>query len=129
MGMAQRADTFDQGETYAAPLVSLRPSRIGEALRLAVVEAESDAQRLIGGEETLSAIEHIREAADWRRSAEARISDLEDALDALRASTRRDLTEAQNHAEQAKRDCSPKPNGPRRPSVAFGLPKTGCARS
>ena len=102
MRMVQRAEATDESEAYAAPVVSLRPSRIGEALRLAVIGAEEGARRLTGHEETLSAIEQIREAADWRRSAEERISELEATLDALRASTRRDLKAATDHAEHAE---------------------------
>jgi hypothetical protein len=100
--MVQRAEATDESEAYAAPIVSLRPSRIEEALRLAVVGAEEDARRLVGREETLSAIEQIRQAADWRRSAEERISELEAAFAALRESARRETTASQGRAEHAE---------------------------
>jgi hypothetical protein len=100
--MVQRAEVIDESEVYAPPIASFRPSRIGEALRLAVVGAEEEARRLVGREETLSAIEQIRQAAAWRAAAEERISELEAAFAALRESARRETAESQGRAEYAE---------------------------
>jgi hypothetical protein len=100
--MVQRAEATDESETYDAPVTSLKPSRIGEALRLAVVEAKDEARRLAGREEALSAIEQVRQAAAWRAAAEERISELEAAFAALRESARRQTTESQGRAEHAE---------------------------
>ena len=103
MGMARHAEATDQGEAYGAPIARLRPSRAFEALKFAVVQAENETRSGTQLEdETLSAIERIREAADARRSAEERISDLGATLDALSASTRRDLKAATDRAEHAE---------------------------
>jgi hypothetical protein len=101
--MARHAEATDEPEAYAAPIARLRPSRALEALKLAVVQAENETRSDTHLEdETLRAIEQIREAADARRSAEERISELEATLDALRASTRRDLKVATDRAEHAE---------------------------
>jgi|tagenome__1003787_1003787.scaffolds.fasta_scaffold19771883_1 hypothetical protein len=103
MGMARHAEATDEGEAYPAPIARLRPSCAFEALKLAVVQAEHETRSATSlGDETLRAIENIREAADALRSAEERISELEATLDALRASTRRDLKAANDRAEHAE---------------------------
>jgi hypothetical protein len=71
---------IDEGEEHVAQIFALKPSRISEALRLAVLQAENDPRPVLGAQEADRAIEHVREAAAWRRSAEGRISDLEARL-------------------------------------------------
>ena len=104
MGMAQLAGTVtDRGEAHAPLRLVRKPSRIEEALRLAIVEASNETRATVDLEdETSSAIAHIRDASAFRRSAEKRISDLEAELDAMRVSAVRDIHSAEDRAEQAE---------------------------
>jgi predicted nucleic acid-binding Zn-ribbon protein len=90
-------------EEYVPPRLDLKPGRAFEALRLAIVQAETEVRR--GGDrsdDTSKAIEHVREAAAFRDSAERRVRDLEAALEAVREGARRDLKAALDRAEQAE---------------------------
>jgi hypothetical protein len=91
----------DPGGEHATPFV-LEPSRIGEALRLALVEADNDVGSAQDRDDEISgAIEQIRQASAFRQYSEARIRDLESALEAARDDARRDLKTANHRAEQA----------------------------
>jgi hypothetical protein len=98
--MAQLAEVLSEGS--AAPRFDPKPNRAFEALRLAIVEAENGTRVSDLEDETSKAIDCIREASAWRRNAEERISDLEAALEALRASTRQDLLSVEERAKQAE---------------------------
>jgi predicted S18 family serine protease len=104
MGMAQLAETVtDRGEAHAALRLVRKPSRIEEALRLAIVQASGETRTTADLEdETSSAIAHIRDASAFRRSAEKRINDLEAELDDVRASAVRDIHSAEDRAEHAE---------------------------
>jgi hypothetical protein len=91
----------DAGGEHATPFV-LEPSRIGEALRLAIVQADNDVGAVqCRDDEIAGAIEQIRHASAFRQYAEGRIRDLESALEAAREDARRDMRTANHRAEQA----------------------------
>ena len=108
MGMARLAEAMvDTGEERVVPLFDLKPSRIGEALRLALVQAENDTSRSTDrGKEISEAIEQIRDAAALQQSRERRIRELEAALEATQEDARRDLRSAKDRAEQAEARAS-----------------------
>jgi hypothetical protein len=101
--MARLAEVMlDEGREHVGSL-GIGPSRIGEALRLAIAQAENDAGNATERDDEISrAMEHIRKASAFRQSAESRVRDLEAALEAARDDAHRDLNAANHRAGQAE---------------------------
>jgi hypothetical protein len=108
MGMARFAEAMiDIRDERVVPLLHLNSSRIGEALRLAVAQAENDVGHASDRyDEVTEAIGRIREAAALRQSSEKRISDLEAEVKAAQDRARRGLSSAEDRALQAEAKAS-----------------------
>ncbi len=104
MGMVRLAEVMiNGGEEPIHSLVEHKPGRALEALRLAIVQAETEVR---GGadweDEAARAIAQIRDAAASHQSSERRTRELEAALDAAR----RDVIAAQDQAERAAAEAA-----------------------
>jgi hypothetical protein len=104
MGMARLAEAMiDRRDERVVPLVHLNSSRIGEALRLARMQAENDVGAATDRDDEISgAVEQIRAAAALRHSSERRIRELEAALETAREEARKDLESAEERADEAE---------------------------